>query len=94
MIKIPSTVIRVGQEISAPESRNANWSGQTPPSPRPADDLPFEILYEDDDLICYLSRRAGSPPRPTPGSTPAHPGQGILIARDANKAKEAHYFVN
>ena len=54
VIKIPSTVIRVGQEISAPESKEERKleRADAPKSIRPADDLPFEILYEDDDLIC------------------------------------------
>ena len=76
VIKIPSTVIRVGQEISAPEAKDVRKleSADAPKSIRPADDLPFEILYEDDDLFCYMKPAGWVAASPNPRSTRVSPG--------------------
>jgi 23S rRNA-/tRNA-specific pseudouridylate synthase len=99
VIKIPSTVIKVGQEISAPESKEGRKleSAASPKSIRPADDLPFEILYEDDDLLCYLKPAGWVAASPNPRvDTSFTRIKEFMIARDleAGKVERPVHFVN
>lgn len=99
VVKIPSTMVKVGQEISAPESKEERklQSADAPSSIRPADDLPFEILYEDDDLICYLKPAGWVAASPNPRvDTSFTRVKDYLIAKDAEegKAERAVHFVN
>ena len=99
VVKIPSTVIKVGQEISAPEAKEERKleRADSPKSIRPADDLPFEILYEDDDLLCYLKPAGWVSASPNPRvDTSFTRIKEFLIARDAEKGQPERpvHFVN
>lgn len=99
VVKIPSEIIRVGQEISAPESKEARQlehAGATK-SIRPADDLPFEILYEDEDMFCYMKPAGWVAASPNPRvDTSFTRVKEFLIARDAEQgnAERPVHFVN
>ncbi|MEC8758937.1 MAG: S4 domain-containing protein, partial [Bacteroidota bacterium] len=99
VIKIPSTVIKVGQEISAPEAKDLRKleAADSPKSIRPADDLPFEILYEDNDLFCYMKPAGWVAASPNPRvDTSFTRVKEFLIARDleqGNVERPVH-FVN
>ena len=98
-IKIPSTIVKVGQEISAPESKEERKleRADAPKSIRPADDLPFEILYEDDDLLCYLKPAGWVSASPNPRvDTSFTRIKEFLIARDVEQgnAERPVHFVN
>ena len=98
-VKIPSTIIKVGQEISAPESKEDRKleRADAPKSIRPADDLPFEILYEDHDMLCYLKPAGWVAASPNPRvDTSFTRVKEFLIARDleqGNPERPVH-FVN
>lgn len=98
-VKIPSTIIKVGQEISAPESKEDRKleRADAPKSIRPADDLPFEILYEDHDMLCYLKPAGWVAASPNPRvDTSFTRVKEFLIARDleqGNPDRPVH-FVN
>ena len=99
VIKIPSTVVKVGQEISAPEAKDLRKleSAAGAKSIRPADDLPFETLYEDDDLFCYMKPAGWVTASPNPRvDTSFTRVKEYLIARDAEqgKAERPVHFVN
>jgi len=98
-VKIPSTIVKVGQEISAPESKEERKleRADAPKSIRPADDLPFEILYEDDDLLCYLKPAGWVSASPNPRvDTSFTRIKEFLIARDVEQgnAERPVHFVN
>ena len=98
-VKIPSTMVKVGQEISAPESKEERKleRADAPKSIRPADDLPFEILYEDDDLLCYLKPAGWVSASPNPRvDTSFTRIKEFLIARDVEQgnAERPVHFVN
>ena len=98
-VKIPSTIVKVGQEISAPESKEERKleRADAPKSIRPADDLPFEILYEDDDLLCYLKPAGWVSASPNPRvDTSFTRIKEFLIARDLEQgnAERPVHFVN
>lgn len=99
VVKIPSLVIPIGQEISVPEQKEARRaeSADAPRSIRPSDDLPFEVLYEDDDLFCYL-KPAGwvlASPNPRVDSSFTRVKE-YLIAKDleAGRPERSVHFVN
>lgn len=98
-VKIPSTVVKVGQEISAPESKEERKleRADAPKSIRPSDDLPFEILYEDNDLLCYLKPAGWVSASPNPRvDTSFTRVKEFLMARDleqGNVERPVH-FVN
>ncbi|MDG1381322.1 MAG: S4 domain-containing protein [Flavobacteriales bacterium] len=99
VVKVPSTVVKVGQEISTPETKEGRKleSAAAPTSIRPADDLPFEILYEDEDLICYLKPAGWVAASPNPRvDTSFTRVKMFLIARDleAGKPERPVHFVN
>lgn len=98
-VKIPSTIVKVGQEISAPESKEERKleRADAPKSIRPADDLPFEILYEDDDLLCYLKPAGWVSASPNPRvDTSFTRIKEFLVARDLEQgnAERPVHFVN
>ncbi len=98
-VKIPSTIVKVGQEISAPESKEERKleRADAPKSIRPADDLPFEILYEDDDLLCYLKPAGWVSASPNPRvDTSFTRVKEFLVARDLEQgnAERPVHFVN
>ena len=98
-VKIPSTIIKVGQEISAPESKEERKleRADAPKSIRPADDLPFEILYEDNDLLCYLKPAGWVSASPNPRvDTSFTLVKEFLMARDMEQgnAERPVHFVN
>lgn len=99
VVKIPSLVIPVGQEISVPEEREARKTehADAPKSIRPSDDLPFEILYEDEDVFCYLKPAGWILASPNPRvDTSFTRVKEYLIARDVeggNPERSVH-FVN
>ena len=99
VVKIPSLVIPVGQEISVPEEKEARRAepANAAKSIRPEDDLPFEVLYEDDDIFCYLKPAgwvlASPNPRVDTGFTRV---KEYLIARDVAQGgpERSVHFVN
>ena len=99
VIKIPSTVVKVGQEISAPEAKDLRKleSAAGAKSTRPADDLPFEVLYEDDDVFCYMKPAGWVAASPNPRvDTSFTRVKEYLIARDIEQGKVERtvHFVN
>lgn len=99
VVKIPSLVIPVGQEISVPEEKEARRGepADAPKSIRPDDDLPFEVLYEDEDLFCYLKPAGWVMASPNPRvDTSFTRVKEFLIARDAanGQVERAVHFVN
>ena len=68
-----------------------------PKSIRPADDLPFEILYEDNDLLCYLKPAGWVSASPNPRvDTSFTRVKEFLMARDMEQgnAERPVHFVN
>ena len=99
VVKIPSTLVLVGQEISAPEAKDPRKleSADGAKSIRPVDDLPFETLYEDDDLFCYMKPAGWVAASPNPRvDTSFTRVKEYLIARDAaqGNAERPVHFVN
>lgn len=99
VVKIPSLVIPVGQEISVPEEKEARRGepADAPRSIRPDDDLPFEVLYEDDDLFCYLKPAGWVLASPNPRvDTSFTRVKEFLLARDAQAGipERSVHFVN
>ena len=99
VIKIPSTVVQVGQEISAPEAKDVRKleSAAGAKSIRPADDIPFEILYEDDDLFCYMKPAGWIAASPNPRvDTSFTRVKEYLIAQDSEQGRVERpvHFVN
>lgn len=99
VVKIPSTVVKVGQEISTPESKEGRKleSAAGAKSIRPADDLPFEILYQDDDVLCYLKPAGWVNASPNPRvDTSFTRVKEYLIAKDSEEGRPEKpvHFVN
>lgn len=99
VVKIPSKLVLVGQEISAPEAKDPRKleSAAGAKSIRPVDDLPFETLYEDDDLFCYMKPAGWVAASPNPRvDTSFTRVKEYLIARDAaqGNAERPVHFVN
>lgn len=99
VVKIPSLVIPIGQEISVPEEKEARKAEPTnaTKSIRPADDLPFEVLYEDEDIFCYLKPAGWVLASPNPRvDTSFTRVKEYLLARDEEKGnvERAVHFVN
>ena len=88
VVKIPSLVIPIGQEISVPEEKEARKAepANAAKSIRPADDLPFEVLYEDEDIFCYLKPAGWVLASPNPRvDTSFTRVKEYLLARDEEK---------
>lgn len=99
VVKIPSLVIPVGQEISVPEEKEARKAepANATKAIRPADDLPFEVLYEDDDIFCYLKPAGWVLASPNPRvDTSFTRVKEYLVARDlaSGQPERAVHFVN
>ena len=99
VVKIPSLVIPVGQEISVPEEKEARRAepANAAKSIRPEDDLPFEVLYEDDDIFCYLKPAGWVLASPNPRvDTSFTRVKEYLIARDVAQGgpERSVHFVN
>lgn len=99
VVKIPSLVIPTGQEISVPEEKEARKpeSANATKSIRPDDDLPFEVLYEDDDIFCYLKPAGWILASPNPRvDTSFTRVKDYLMARDlaGGNPERAVHFVN
>ena len=99
VVKIPSLVIPVGQEISVPEEKEARQAepANAAKSIRPEDDLPFEVLYEDDDIFCYLKPAGWVLASPNPRvDTSFTRVKEYLIARDVAQGgpERSVHFVN
>jgi 23S rRNA-/tRNA-specific pseudouridylate synthase len=99
VVKIPSLVIPTGQEISVPEEKEARKSepANATKSIRPDDDLPFEVLYEDDDIFCYLKPAGWILASPNPRvDTSFTRVKDYLVARDlaGGSPEKAVHFVN
>jgi 23S rRNA-/tRNA-specific pseudouridylate synthase len=99
VVKIPSLVIPIGQEISVPEEKEARKAepANAAKSIRPADDLPFEVLYEDEDIFCYLKPAGWVLASPNPRvDTSFTRVKEYLLARDEEKGnvERAVHFVN
>ncbi len=99
VVKIPSLVIPTGQEISVPEEKEARKSepANATKSIRPDDDLPFEVLYEDDDIFCYLKPAGWILASPNPRvDTSFTRVKDYLVARDlaGGNPERAVHFVN
>lgn len=99
VVKIPSLVIPVGQEISVPEEKEARRAepANATKSIRPEDDLPFEVLYEDDDIFCYLKPAGWVLASPNPRvDTSFTRVKEYLIARDVAQGgpERSVHFVN
>ena len=99
VVKIPSLVIPIGQEISVPEEKEARKAepANAAKSIRPADGLPFEVLYEDEDIFCYLKPAGWVLASPNPRvDTSFTRVKEYLLARDEEKGnvERAVHFVN
>lgn len=99
VVKIPSLVIPVGQEISVPEEKEARRAepANAAKSIRPEDDLPFEVLYEDNDIFCYLKPAGWVLASPNPRvDTSFTRVKEYLIARDVAQGgpERSVHFVN
>lgn len=99
VVKIPSLVIPVGQEISVPEEKEARRAepANATNSIRPEDDLPFEVLYEDDDIFCYLKPAGWVLASPNPRvDTSFTRVKEYLMARDVAQGspERSVHFVN
>ena len=99
VVKIPSLVIPVGQEISVPEEKEARRAepASAAKSIRPEDDLPFEVLYEDNDIFCYLKPAGWVLASPNPRvDTSFTRVKEYLIARDVAQGgpERSVHFVN
>ncbi len=99
VVKLPSLVIPIGQEISVPEEKEARRGepANAAKSIRPSDDLPFEVLYEDDDLFCYMKPAGWILASPNPRvDTSFTRVKEYLIAQDleAGIPERAVHFVN
>ena len=99
VVKIPSLVIPTGQEISVPEEKEARKSepANATKSILPDDDLPFEVLYEDDDIFCYLKPAGWILASPNPRvDTSFTRVKDYLVARDlaGGNPERAVHFVN
>ena len=99
VVKIPSLVIPVGQEISVPEEKEARRAepANAAKSIRPEDHLPFEVLYEDNDIFCYLKPAGWVLASPNPRvDTSFTRVKEYLIARDVAQGgpERSVHFVN
>lgn len=99
VVKIPSLVIPVGQEISVPEEKEVRRGepANAAKSIRPADDLPFEILYEDEDIFCYMKPAGWVLASPNPRvDTSFTRVKEFLIAKDLESGmpERSVHFVN